>query len=559
MGNAPASEKNVRQAQYPSEGEKQFVHERQKIVLKTLSKLGINSSADAVPRIAVLGSGGGERAAVGMLGSLYQMEKEGLLDAVLYVAGVSGSTWTMASLYRDPQWSKNINKAEARILGADVDMDAAHSWLDERLNDEFFSLSDVWGLLTSAKIMKQMEFRKMSEEASRNASNPYPVYSATEKICLNEKTEEGKWFEVTPHEAGFTDLGIFVNTSLLGSKFENGALQAKTAEMDMVQLQGILGSALADGQMNKNTIYSWLNVRSSAQGFQRAHHTVGSVIDLSRSSAIDDEELSELDNLQRIIDDQVQRNDSRWLESNTDEEIDAFAQQRTTEMLEAVRNWSDSYSARNVQRGGGTSLLERASYFKILWKIMPLLKNWEWGTTANYLYKYKDSSIPHCLHSQDRFYLIDAGLKINVPYPPFLGDRRNIDLIIAFDYSAGDVFETLTLARDYAAKVNKSFPELDEESLKEKDWPRDFYVFGGEDESDLAIVYIPLFNRNNTKDAEDFKEQMKEFSTFQRPYSMDKVQEELQVAKDNVRNTREALVAEINKAALRRRRKQGKV
>lgn len=46
-----------------------------------------------VPHIAVLGSGGGERAAVAMLGSLEQMEKEHLLDAVLYIGGISGSTW----------------------------------------------------------------------------------------------------------------------------------------------------------------------------------------------------------------------------------------------------------------------------------------------------------------------------------------------------------------------------------------------------------------------------------------------------------------------------------
>ncbi|KAG7252467.1 hypothetical protein CRUP_038306 [Coryphaenoides rupestris] len=46
-----------------------------------------------VPNIAILGSGGGQRAMVGMLGSLYQMGKEGLLDAALYVSGVSGSTW----------------------------------------------------------------------------------------------------------------------------------------------------------------------------------------------------------------------------------------------------------------------------------------------------------------------------------------------------------------------------------------------------------------------------------------------------------------------------------
>lgn len=48
---------------------------------------------DMVPHIALLGSGGGQRAAVGLMGSLFQMEKDGLLDTVLYLGGVSGSAW----------------------------------------------------------------------------------------------------------------------------------------------------------------------------------------------------------------------------------------------------------------------------------------------------------------------------------------------------------------------------------------------------------------------------------------------------------------------------------
>jgi len=55
----------------------------------------LNQSAfqGEVPNIALLGSGGGERAMVGLLGSLDQLQKIGLLDCVLYLSGVSGSTW----------------------------------------------------------------------------------------------------------------------------------------------------------------------------------------------------------------------------------------------------------------------------------------------------------------------------------------------------------------------------------------------------------------------------------------------------------------------------------
>lgn len=50
----------------------------------------------------------------------------------------------------------------------------------------------------------------------------------------------GKWFEVTPHEAGFTELGVFIETSLLGSKFQSGEVKEMKPEMDMVKLQGKL-------------------------------------------------------------------------------------------------------------------------------------------------------------------------------------------------------------------------------------------------------------------------------------------------------------------------------
>lgn len=51
------------------------------------------------------------------------------------------------------------------------------------------------------------------------------------------------------------------------------------------------------------------------------------------------------------------------------------------------------------------------------------------------------ANIPPRLIAQEIIYLIDAGLWMNVPYPPFLGDKRAIDLIIAPDFSAGNAFE----------------------------------------------------------------------------------------------------------------------
>lgn len=58
--------------------------------------------------------------------------------------------------------------------------------------------------------------------------------------------------------------------------------------------------------------------------------------------------------------------------------------------------------------------------------------------------------------------------------------------------------QTLTLARDYAATMKKPFPKIDEQILKEKVWPKDLYVFEGQDQ-EPTIIYMPLFNRRNCR------------------------------------------------------------
>ena len=46
-----------------------------------------------LPVVAVVGSGGGTRAMTGLYGSLKGLQRLGLLDAMSYITGVSGSTW----------------------------------------------------------------------------------------------------------------------------------------------------------------------------------------------------------------------------------------------------------------------------------------------------------------------------------------------------------------------------------------------------------------------------------------------------------------------------------
>ncbi|KAM3863784.1 cytosolic phospholipase A2 gamma-like [Diretmus argenteus] len=499
------SPKFVRQSQSLSAGEGEYIHKRKQVVLESLTRLGVNCSEDSVPHVALLASGGGQRAAVALLGSLYQMREDDLLDTLLYMGGVSGSTWSMSSLYSDPCWSTNMTTAVSSLSGPGVELEEALAWLGQRAEEETFSLTDIWGILTAAGVMKQMDRRRLSDEADRNATNPYPVYSSIEKYCYSQGPIEGKWFEVTPHEAGFTELGLFVETSYLGSKFQGGDLIERTPEMDMIQLIGVLGCAVATEEVVRELVPPWLN-------------------------------------------DKVNHDRSALLESKTPEERKTIFQSWSWELLGALEVWSQS--------------LEEGAFKKhvswLIQKVLPLVVKWEWGTTTNFLYGFQNSSAPPCLHTQETFNLIDAGLLINVGYPPFLGDKRDIDLIIAPEYSAGNMFETLTLARDYAAQVKKPFPEIDTKVLEEKDWPKDCYVFPGDQnqQNQPTILYMPLFNRHNCKDAEEVSQRMEEFSTFQLPYNQEKIDFLLGTARENMRRNKETIVEEIRKAAGRRHNKR---
>ncbi|XP_029610726.1 uncharacterized protein LOC115194962 [Salmo trutta] len=54
----------------------------------------------------------------------------------------------------------------------------------------------------------------------------------------------------------------------------------------------------------------------------------------------------------------------------------------------------------------------------IVQNIFPLVQTWEWGTTSNFLFKIQDTNVPSSMASKEKIHLVDAGLKINSPYPP---------------------------------------------------------------------------------------------------------------------------------------------
>lgn len=49
---------------------------------------------------------------------------------------------------------------------------------------------------------------------------------------------------------------------------------------------------------------------------------------------------------------------------------------------------------------------------------------------------FEDAVVPSCIRHEKHLQLIDAGLMLNTPYPPFLGEKRDADLLIALDFAS---------------------------------------------------------------------------------------------------------------------------
>uniref|UniRef100_A0A8C4ZMQ0 PLA2c domain-containing protein n=1 Tax=Gadus morhua TaxID=8049 RepID=A0A8C4ZMQ0_GADMO len=390
-----------------SEGENIYRSGRKLSVQKWLVKNNIPCSLSKVPNIAILGSGGGERAMVGMLGSLSQMGEQGLLDAALYMSGVSGSTWCMASLYEKANWSsdmKQIKVVAERLGHSSVSLkDKVWKLKKYHQTNDNFSLTDVWAALLVTTIVKKIDESTLSNYQTCHDQDPYPIYTVIDQDSKYKHLLQ-TFFELTPHEVGYTLAGAFVETSSFGSIFNKGVLTTPKPEMDMTYLQGLCGSALADSEVILKTLKEWLKASDLGQRL----------------------------------------------------------------------------------------LKRKTTHFE------------------------------------------DAGLLDNSPYMSALRAEREIDLIISFDFSAGNPMEVRTKE---CKKLDISFPAINYTKTD-----KDFYVFKGLKKAP-TVIHIPLFNIANCgSECEAYRDK---YRTFQGAYSPEMIEDLMKKAGENVLNNKEKLLREI--------------
>uniref|UniRef100_A0A8B9MCI5 Phospholipase A2 n=1 Tax=Accipiter nisus TaxID=211598 RepID=A0A8B9MCI5_9AVES len=235
--------------------EKNFLQKRRKFVASALKKalhLEQDLQDHEIPVVAVMTTGGGTRALTSLLGNLLGLQKLDLLDAISYITGSSGSTWTLSHLYQSADWSRKdlsrpIGEVRRHMTKCKLSCFSLESFkyyekelkLRKREGYQISSI-DFWGLLLEKALSDGKNNHKLSDErqALSQGQNPLPIYmilNIKEDYSLSEFKE---WVEFTPYEVGFLKYGAFIRAEDFGSKFFMGRLMKKLPESRICFMKG---------------------------------------------------------------------------------------------------------------------------------------------------------------------------------------------------------------------------------------------------------------------------------------------------------------------------------
>ncbi|XP_072463326.1 cytosolic phospholipase A2 gamma-like [Notamacropus eugenii] len=540
-----------------SDEEMEAVKNRRNHVSKALLNRLADIYVKKVPVVSVLVSGGGLRAAIASLGVLSELSHVGLLDVVTYIAGVSGSTWCMSSLYNKSDGWKDLKKAESefrRRLQDPRDFSVALKKLIEAAERDDYSLTDFWSYAIVDYLTNELLESHLSRvrEESRMGTVPYPIFATIDhdvKFCGTNA-----WFEFTPDWAGYSTLGsstlgAYVHTTYCGSECEGGKLINEKPERDFSYLRGLCGSALADMNTNLTTIWDniWKFISCSdtqekmpinvPEGVMKAIKE--QLFNLISSFVIDGHCSGDsLKNLQHIMTGNKHFSDAATLTEQMMKQLhvaspDQWIQFILEILIIILQLFLDK---------------ERKAFLNFFRKTIDCLLKWKWGTTNSILYKYGKAATSFPT-DQKYVSLMDSVLATHSAYPLVLPPMRNSDIILSFDFSEGDPFETIKATAKYCKAHHIPFPSVDDHKLdQEAKAPSDFYIF--EEWNAPVVMYFPLFNKVNCGSEEGIKGRNEIYKTINLGrYSDKEVCELLDLSKANVRKNKDRILEKIHEVA----------
>ncbi|XP_068049539.1 cytosolic phospholipase A2 epsilon-like [Anomalospiza imberbis] len=446
----------------PCTEEKNFLQKRKKFVASALKKalqLEQDLQDHEVPVVAVMTTGGGTRALTSLLGNLLGLQKLGLLDAISYITGSSGSTWTLSHLYQSADWShkdlstpigevrRHMTKCKLSCFSLESLKYYAKELKLRKQEGYQISSVDFWGLLLENALDDGKNNHKLSDEqeALSQGQNPLPIYmilNIKEDYSLSEFKE---WVEFTPYEVGFLKYGAFIRAEDFGSEFFMGRLMKKLPESRICFMKGLWSNVFS---------YNLLDAWHSSNPTQRRS------LRCTQHSTVDTEEPSP---------------------SDRRHELETYLVTPECGIMGIIRR----------------ILTERVMVSKFYNFLKGFQLHNEYLQNKNFCI-WKDTVLEHfpnqLTETAEFMCLADTAGYIDISYPPLMRPERKVDVVLHLNYSSGSQTLPLEEASKYFQKQGIPFPKI-QMSEEEKKNLKECYIFEDTEIPEApTVVFFPLVN-----------------------------------------------------------------
>ena len=251
--------------------EGRFIVDRIRVAQEALEPYtGLNFySTEEIPRIACAFSGGGYRAMITTAGFLKGLEDIGLLDAVMNISTLSGSTWYLGpwTFLQNPATGAKVTANEFSMMLLDKIKNDKFNLLSVKgaknfdvedyiegvfwpkiIFDKIFSSVDIYGAMLAHYLLADCPGKRMNLRLSnqwfnvREGNHPWPSYTAVSM----HKANGGylyNWYEFNPEEVRNLEYNLAIPAYSFGRKFENGEAVDLPPRESFGFLMGIFGSA----------------------------------------------------------------------------------------------------------------------------------------------------------------------------------------------------------------------------------------------------------------------------------------------------------------------------
>ncbi len=236
-----------------SQEEKIYQKKRLLIVKKSIEQmLSLSLSEDRIPKIALCFSGGGFRSMLMSLGFLMQAERSGLLNAISYIATLSGSTWAIAPWIASENSVNNFSRMLNNRIAKNVTSISEHhaikkivkNLINKLLAHQSVSCIDIFGNILAKTLLGTTctnPFEITLTESHKNVYTgmvPLPIYTT-----IKANTHPYEWMEITPFEVGSSYLKSYIPTWAFGRMFFKGVSCNNAPEQTLAYFLGLFGSA----------------------------------------------------------------------------------------------------------------------------------------------------------------------------------------------------------------------------------------------------------------------------------------------------------------------------